>query len=106
MGFTTDPSLRTELLCAINRMNWTTAPGRPPYFTSSALAAVVNAVVDHQRPLGFVGIAQLRSGRRLIGLHDSGGTRSYVLDLDSEAIHLLTELTPQRPAIPRSSDAA
>jgi hypothetical protein len=106
MGFTTDPSQRAELLSAINRMRWTAAPGRPPYFASPALAAVVNAVVHHGGPLRLVGIAQFRSGRRLIGLHDSVGTRRYVLDLGNEAIYVLAELAQQRLAIPRYSDVA
>ncbi len=106
MGFTTDPSQRAEILSAINRMRWTAVPGRPPYFTSAALAAVVNALVHHRLPLCLVGLAQLSGGRRLIGLHDRVGTRSYVLDLDSEAIYVLAELTHQRLAIPCHSNVA
>jgi hypothetical protein len=105
MGFTTNPSQRAEILSAINRMSWTSAPRRPPYFTSPALAAVVNAVVP-RHPLRFVGISQLSRVRRLIGLHDIVGTRGYVLDLDSEAIYVLAEHTHQRVAITCHSDVA
>jgi hypothetical protein len=38
-------------------------------------------------------LAQLNGSRHLIGLEDSLGTRSYVLDLDSEAIYVLAEFT-------------
>jgi hypothetical protein len=41
---------------------------------------------------------QLAGGRQLIGLDDGLGTRSYLLDLDSEAIYVLAEFTHTRTA--------
>jgi hypothetical protein len=106
MGFTSEQSQREEILAAIERMNWAhTSAGRSD-LDGQAVRAIVNAVVHHRRgqrrSIVRVGIAHLNGGRQLIGLQDSLGTRSYVLDLDSEAVYVLAELphslAPAQPA--------
>lgn len=94
MGFTSEQPQRDEILAAIDRMNWVETPARPHYLDSQAVRAIVNAVFHHRRDqLHLVGSAQLNGGRQLIGLEDSLGTRSYVLDLDAEAIYVLAEFS-------------
>jgi hypothetical protein len=94
MGFTSEQPQREEILAAIDLMTWTKIPARPHYLDGPAVRAIVNAVFHRRRAhLRLVGVAQLNGGRQLIGLEDSLGTRSYVLDLDSEAIHVLAEFT-------------
>jgi hypothetical protein len=94
MGFTSEQPQRDQILAAIDHMAWTQTPARPPYLDGPAVRAIVNAVFHHRRDqLRLVGVAQLNGGRQLIGLEDSLGTRSYVLDLDSEAIYVLAEFT-------------
>jgi hypothetical protein len=96
MRFTSEPPQREEILAAVERMNWAHTPAGPSDLDGQAVRAIVNAVVHHRRGqlrwIVRVGIAHLNEGRRLIGLQDSLGTRSYVLDLDSEAIYVLAEL--------------
>jgi hypothetical protein len=94
MGFTSEQPQRDEILAAIDLMAWTPTPARPPYLDGPAVRAIVNAVFHHRRDqLRLVGVAQLNGGRQLIGLEDSLGTRSYVLDLDAEAIYVLAEFS-------------
>jgi hypothetical protein len=94
MGFTSEQPQRDEILAAIDLMAWTLTPARPPYLDGPAVRAIVNAVFHHRRDqLRLVGVAQLNGGRQLIGLEDSLGTRSYVLDLDAEAIYVLAEFS-------------
>ena len=81
-----------------------TRPG-PPFSGGPAARAIVNAVFHHRRDqLHLVGVAQLTGGRQLIGLQDTLGTCSYLLDLDAEAIYVLDEfshpLTRQRQRQP------
>ena len=102
MGFTSGQPQREEILDAIDRMTWVQTPARPPYLASldgQAVRAIVTAVVHHGRDqLHMVGSAQLDGGRQLIGLDDGLGTRSYVLDLDLEAIYVLAGFTHARTA--------
>jgi hypothetical protein len=92
MGFTSEHAQREEILDAIDRMNWVETPARPPCLDSQVVRAIVMAVFHHRRDqLRLVGSAQLNGGRQLIGLEDTLGTRSYVLDLDAEAIYVLAE---------------
>ena len=66
---------------------------------SDVVRAVVMAVFHRRRDqLRLVGSAQLTGGRQLIGLEDTLGTRSYVLDLDAEAIYVLAEFCHPLPA--------
>lgn len=92
MGFTSEAPQREEILAAIDRMNWVQTSTRPPYLDGPAARAIVRAVFGRRRDqLRLVGVAHLDGGRQLIGLQDSRGTRSYVLDLDAEAIYVLAE---------------
>ena len=106
MGFTAAQQQREEILAAVESMTWTDTSDQPPDLDGAAVRAIV-AVVFHRRRdlIELVGIAQLDGGRQLIGLQDAQGGRSYVLDLDAEAIHVLVELPhlPHRlPAASRS----
>jgi hypothetical protein len=115
MGYTATREQRVQILVAIRRMAWSEC--RPDdhtrYLTSPALRAVAATVLGtaatgcgHERSvcplrrLVRVGVAQLPSGRRVIGL-DDGATRQYVLDLGSEAISVLIE--PNGAPTPRHS---
>jgi hypothetical protein len=94
MGYTAEEPQREEILAAIERMAWTETPARPPYLDGPAVRAIVNAVFHHRRDqLHLVGVAQLNGGRQLIGLEDTLGTRSFLLDLDAEAIYVLAEFS-------------
>ena len=94
MGYTAEESQREEILDAIERMTWTETPARPPYLDGPAVRAIVNAVFHHRRhQLHLIGVAQLNGGRQLIGLEDTIGTRSYLLDLDAETIYVLAEFS-------------
>ena len=94
MGFTSEQPQRDEILEAIDRINWVETPARPTCLDSQVVRAIVMAVFHHRRDqLRLVGSAQLNGGRQLIGLEDTLGTRSYVLDLDSEAIYVLAEFS-------------
>jgi hypothetical protein len=99
MGFTREQSQRDRILDAAGRMTWIEARVRPPYLDGPAVRAIVTAVFHHRCDrLRLVGIAPLSDGRQLIGLEDTLGTRSYLLDLDSEAIYVLAEFTYPLPA--------
>jgi hypothetical protein len=80
MGFTAKEPQREEILAAIERMTWTETPACLPYLDGPAVRAIVNAVLHHRRD-------QLQ----LIGLQDTLGTRSFLLDLGAEAIYVLAE---------------
>ena len=100
MGYTAEEPQREEILDAIERMTWTETPARPPYLDGPAVRAIVNAVFHHRRDqLHLVGVAQLNGGRQLIGLEDTLGTRSFLLDLDAEAIYVLAEFSQSRTAL-------
>jgi hypothetical protein len=95
MGYTAEERQRDEILAAIEQMTWTETPGRPPYLDGSAVRAIVNAVFHYRRdqlhPVVRIGASPLNGGRQLIGLEDTLGTRSYLLDLDAEAIYVLAD---------------
>lgn len=103
MGYTSEQPQREEILDAIERMNWTqlsrrvTALQHPsvrPLLRGSAVRAIITAVFHRNRAdLRLIGVAQLNGGRQLIGVEDRSGTRRYLLDLDSEAIHVLAEFS-------------
>jgi hypothetical protein len=99
MGFTRDESQRMEILNGIRHMAWTESAARHRYLSGRAARAVVGAVLGHRDRAHRVGIARLDSGGRLIGLENALGTRSYVLDLDAEAIHLLDEFNHHQSRI-------
>jgi hypothetical protein len=94
MGFTRKQPQRDRILDAAYRMTWIDPRARPAYLDGPAVRAIVTAIFHHRRDqLRLVGIAPLADGRQLIGLEDTLGTRSYLLDLDSEAIYVLAEFT-------------
>lgn len=105
MGFTSEQSQRIEILAAIGRMSWTEPPPQRPWLDGSAARAVVEAGVcrrPHPR-LYRIGVADLAGGRRLIGLEDTAGVGSFVLDLGVEVIRLLTISRAYSPAPTPSS---
>ena len=91
MGFTSGAAQRTEILHAIDRMTWSETPAIPPHVVGPAIRTIVTAIYCGGH-LSRVGIAQLDVDRQLIGLEDTLGTRHFVLDLDAEAISVLTEI--------------
>jgi hypothetical protein len=99
MGFTRDEDQRVEILDGIRRMAWTETGARNGYLSGPAARAIVRAVLGPRGRADRVGIAQLGGGRRLIGLDSALGTRSYVLDLDAEAVHLLGEFNQRQSRI-------
>lgn len=100
MGFTSEQSPRIEILAAISRMSWTEPPPQHPWFDRSAAGAVVEAVICRRpRPrLYRIGVADLAGGQRLIGLEDTAGVGSFVLDLGVEVVHVLTMSRAYSPA--------
>lgn len=94
MGYTSDPPQRDLILAAVARMTWTDDIAAVPYLAGAAVQAVIRALVGHHRHrLHRVGVAQLNGAQLLIGLEHRTGERDYLLDLDSEAVHVLTEIT-------------
>jgi hypothetical protein len=111
MGYTAEETQREEILDATERMTWTETTARPPYLDGPAVRAIVNAVFHHRRDqLHLIGVAKLNGGRQLIGLEDIIGTRSFLLDLDAEAIYVLAEFSESLTALddvldPRQTEA-
>jgi hypothetical protein len=100
MGFTRDDSQRLEILDGIARMAWTETGARHHYLGGPAARAIARAILGaHPDQHHRVGIGRLDAGRRLIGLEHATGTRSFVLDLDAEAVHLLDEFNHRQPRI-------
>ncbi|CCG02875.1 protein of unknown function [Blastococcus saxobsidens DD2] len=105
MGFTSEQPQRIEILAAIGRMSWTQRPPQHPGLDGSAARAVVKAVAcrrTHPR-LYRLGVADLGGERRLIGLEDTAGVGSFLLDLGAEVIHVLTTSRDLSPAPTPSS---
>lgn len=100
MGFTSEQLQRIEILAAIGRMSWTERAPQLPWLDGSAARAVVKTVVcrrPHPR-LYRIGVADLDGERRVIGLEDTAGVGSFVLDLGVEVIHVLTISRAPSPA--------
>ena len=94
MGYTAEESQREGILEAIDRMAWTETSTRPPYLEGPAVRAIVSAVFHHRPDQAhMVGVAHLGGGGQLVGLGDTLGARSYLLDLDAEVIYVLAEFT-------------
>lgn len=93
MGYTSELLQRDLILDAAARMTWTDDIARVRYLTGAAVQEVIRAFAGHchLHPLRRVGVAQLNGAQLLIGLEHRGGQRSYLLDLDSEAVHVLSE---------------
>ena len=93
MGYTSEQPQREDIIAAVDRMAWTETPARMPYLDGPTVRAIVAAIFHRRRDhVRLVGVSQLNGGRQLIGLQDSLGTRSYLLDLDDEAVYVLAEL--------------
>jgi hypothetical protein len=100
MGFTRDENQREEILDGIRHMAWAETGARHHYPGGPAARAIARAVLGPRDRANRVGIARLEGGSRLIGLENALGTRSYVLDLDAEAVHLLDEFNHRQSPIP------
>jgi hypothetical protein len=95
MGYTVDAPQRELILAAVARMSWTDQADAVPYLSGAAVRAILTTLFGHRhRTLRRVGVAQLNGAQLLIGLEHRTGERAYLLDLDSEAIYVLTD-TPQ-----------
>ena len=93
MGFTSEQPQRDAILAAIESMTWVQTPATPRYLDGPAVRAIVNAVLHKRRDqLCLIGVAQLNRGQ-LVGLEDTFGTRTFLLDLDAEAIYVLAEVS-------------
>jgi hypothetical protein len=99
MGFTREESQRAEILDGITRMAWTGTGTRHRYLGGPAARVILRAILGRRDQLHRVGVARLHDGRRLIGLEHTLGTRSFVLDLDVEAVHLLDQVNHDQPPI-------
>jgi hypothetical protein len=100
LGLTREQSQRLEVLDGITRMAWTGPGTRHRYLAGPAARVIVGAILGHRHDQPHrVGVARLHDGRRLIGLEHTLGTRSFVLDLDVEAVHLLDQLNHRPPPI-------
>jgi CubicO group peptidase (beta-lactamase class C family) len=92
MGLTIEQPQRVGNLAAIGRMNWTERPPQHFWLDGSAARAVVKAVTCgrlHPR-LYRIGSVDLGEGRQLIGLENTAGVGSFLIDLRAEVIHVLT----------------
>jgi hypothetical protein len=106
MGYTREAPQREHILAAVARMTWTDDLDRVPYLTGPVVHALVRVLAGRHHPrLRSVGVAQLDGSQLLIGLHLHTGQRSYFLDLDSEAIHVLNQ-TCRPTAAARGSQVA
>ena len=100
LGITSHPAQRALILSAITDLDWSDLPARPAWLQHPAVRSVL-AAIFHNRPdqLRRVSAVELGDGRRLIGLQDSLGTRSYLIEQDTpgsggwltEAVHVLNE---------------
>ena len=104
MGFTSEQSQRIEILAAIGRMSWTERPPQHPWLDGSAAGAVKAVVCRRLHPrLHPIGVADLGGERRLIGLEDTAGFGSFLLNLGVEVIHVPTLSGAPSPAPTPSS---
>ena len=100
MGFTRDDSQRLEIFEGIARMVWTEAGKRHGYLGGHAARSIARAILGpHPEQPYRVGIARLDARRQLIGVEHGPGTRSFVLDLDVEALHVLDDFNQRQPRI-------
>jgi hypothetical protein len=101
LGITRTARQRKQILTALADMDWSADLDTAlAHLDGEAARAIVAAVYHHRRDqLRFVGTAALPDGHQLVGLHDADGTRSYLLDLGTEAMHVLAELPTADPHI-------
>jgi hypothetical protein len=102
MGYTRSPAQRDDIVAAIDGMTWAECDDRAFCVAGPAVRAMVTAVVNH-RPdqVELVAVAELNGARKLIGLEAADGTRSFLLDLDDEAIYVLAGSRDHVRADPR-----
>lgn len=101
LGVTRTARQRKHILTALAAMDWSadidTSLAR---LDGEAARAIAAAVYHHRRDqLRLVGTAALPDGHQLVGLADADGTRIYLLDLDTEAVHVLTEIPTADPRV-------
>ena len=100
LGITATPAQRQRILAAVERMKWTDNVSGAGWRFRQAPRAVVAAIFNGRlSQLRQVGQIEFGPGRQLIGLRDSYGTCSYVLEQDApgsdswlrEAVFVLIE---------------
>jgi len=101
LGLTRTGQQRTQILAALPGMDWSADIDTClAHLDGEAARAIVAAVYHHRRgQLRLVGTAALPDGRQLVGLQGADGTRSYLLDLDAEAIYVLAEIPTADPRV-------
>ena len=101
LGVTRTAAQRKQILTALDAMDWSADIDIClAHLDGEAAYAIVAAVYHHRRDqLRLVGTAALPDGHQLVGLADADGTRSYLLDLDAEAIHVLAEIPTADPRV-------
>lgn len=101
LGLTRTAEQRNQILAALAVMDWSPdIDTRLTHLDGEAARVIVAAVYHHRADqLQLVGTADLPDGHQLVGLQDADGTRSYLLDLDAEAIHVLAEIPTADPRV-------
>jgi hypothetical protein len=101
LGVTRTARQRKQILAALADMDWSADIDTClAHLDGEAARAILAAVYHHRRDqLRLVGTATLPAGHQLVGLQDADGTRSYLLDLDAEAIHVLAEIPTADPRV-------
>jgi hypothetical protein len=101
LGVTRTARQRKQILTALADMDWSADIDTSlRHLDGEAARAIVAAVYHHRREqLRLVGTAALPDGHQIVGLQYAGGTRSYLLGLDADAIHLLAEIPTADPRV-------
>jgi hypothetical protein len=101
LGVTRTARQRKQILTALADMDWSADVDTTlAHLDGEAVRAIVAAVYHHRRgELRLVGTAALPDGHQLVGMQDADGTRSYLIDLDAEAIHVLAEIPTADPRV-------
>ena len=101
LGVTRTARQRQQILAAIAGIGWSAdVPAVLAHLDGEAVRAIVAAVYHHRRDqLRLVGTAALPDGHQIVGITDADGTRSYLLDLDAEGIHVLAEVPAADPRV-------
>jgi hypothetical protein len=100
LGVTRTARQRKQILTALADMDWSADIDTCLAHLAGDAARALVAAVHHRRDqLRLFGTATLPDGRQLVGLQDADGTRNYLLDLDTEAIHVLAEIPTADPRV-------
>jgi hypothetical protein len=101
LGLTRTARQRKQILTALADMDWSADIDTSlAHLDGEAARAIVAAVYHHRRDqLRLVGTAALPDGHQLVGLQHADGTRSYLLVLGAEAIHVLAEIPTADPRV-------